>query len=213
MSAPLIVTIHNVPLRTHPSDRWVRALRDGQTVIDSRRALLVWRDRPYPSFAFPPDDVRGVESTPLEDVPGHVSVAWDAVDQWLEDDEPLLAHARDPFKRIDVRRSSRHVVIEHDGEVIADSREPLLLYETGLPVRFYLPEKDVRNLEPSATRTRCAYKGEAEHLSHRGVDVAWIYRDPLFDAPPIKDRIGFYNERVDLIIDDEPLERPHTQWS
>lgn len=199
--------------RTHPSDRWVRAVRDGETVVDSRRALLVWRDRPYPFFAFPAEDVRDVESKPLDDIPGHVSVSWDAVDQWLEDDEPLLAHARDPFKRIDVRRSSRHVVVEHDGEVIADSHSPLLLYETGLPIRFYLPAQDVRNLEPSSTRTQCAYKGEAEHLSHNGVDVAWVYRNPLFDAPPVKDRIGFYNERVELIVDGELQERPQTQWS
>jgi uncharacterized protein (DUF427 family) len=199
--------------RTHPSDRWVRAVRGGATVIDSHRALLVWRDRPYPFFAFPAEDVRGVETTALEDVPGHVSVAWDAVDEWLEDDEPLLAHARDPFKRIDVRRSSRHVVVEHDGAVLADSRRPLLLYETGLPVRFYLPPEDVRDLQPSATRTRCAYKGEAEHFSHNGVDVAWVYRAPLFDAPPIKDHVAFYNERVDLIVDGERQERPRTQWS
>jgi len=199
--------------RTHPSDRWIRARRGGETVVDSRGALLVWRDRPYPFFAFPAPDVRGVESTPLDDVPGYVTVGWDSVDEWLEDEEPLLAHARNPFARIDVRHSSRHVVIEHEGEVIADSLTPLLLYETGLPVRYYLPAEDVRNMEPSPTRTRCAYKGEAEHLSHNGTDVAWVYRDPLFDAPPIKDRIGFYAERVDLTIDGERQERPRTPWS
>jgi uncharacterized protein (DUF427 family) len=154
-----------------------------------------------------------VESTPLDDVPGYVTVSWDSVDEWLEDEEPLLAHARDPFARIDVRHSSRHVVIEHESEVIADSLTPLLLYETGLPVRYYLPAEDVRNLEPSPTRTRCAYKGEAEHLSHNGTDVAWVYRDPLFDAPPIKDRIGFYAERVDLTIDGERQQRPRTPWA
>jgi uncharacterized protein (DUF427 family) len=211
-AGPGCVTIGGVP-RTHRSDRWVRAQRGGKTVVDSRRALLVWRDRPYPSFAFPTEDVRGVESTPLEDIPGHVAVAWNAVDAWLEDDEPLVAHARDPFSRIDVRHSSRHVVIEHEDEVIADSHAALLLYETGLPVRFYLPPEDVRKLEPSPMRTRCAYKGEAEHFSHNGTDVAWVYRDPLFDAPPIKDRIGFYTERVDLVVDGERQERPHTQWS
>ena len=199
--------------RTHRSDRWIRARRGGETVVDSRGALLVWRDRPYPFFAFPAPDVRGVESTPLDDVPGYVTVGWDSVDEWLEDEEPLLAHARNPFARIDVRHSSRHVVIEHEGEVIADSLTPLLLYETGLPVRYYLPAEDVRNMEPSPTRTRCAYKGEAEHLSHNGTDVAWVYRDPLFDAPPIKDRIGFYAERVDLTIDGERQERPRTPWS
>lgn len=173
----------------------------------------MWRDRPYPFFAFPADDVRGVESQPIDDVPGHVAVAWDAVDEWLDDDEPLVAHARDPFHRIDVRHSSRHVLIEHEGEVIAESRRPLLLYETGLPLRFYLPAEDVRGLTPSPTRTRCAYKGEAEHLSHAGTDVAWVYPEPLFDAPPIGGLIGFYGERVDLIVDGERQERPLTPWS
>lgn len=199
--------------RTHPSDRWIRARRGGETVVDSRRALLVWRDRPYPFFAFPAEDVRGVESTPLDDVPGHVAVAWGAVDEWLDEEELLVAHARDPFTRIDVRRSSRHVVIEHEGELIADSRSALLLFETGLPVRYYLPSEAVRNLKPSPTRTRCAYKGEAEHFSHNGIDIGWVYRDPVFDAPPIKDWIGFYTERVDLTVDGARQERPRTQWS
>lgn len=199
--------------RTHPSDRWIRARRGGETVVDFRRALLVWRDRPYPFFAFPAQDARGVESTPLDDIPGHVAVAWEAVDEWLDEEEPLVAHARDPSARIDVRHSSRHVVIEHEGELIAESRSPLLLFETGLPVRYYLPSEDVRNLKPSPTRTRCAYKGEAEHFSHNGIDVAWVYSDPVFDAPPINDWIGFYTERVDLTVDSERQERPRTQWS
>jgi uncharacterized protein (DUF427 family) len=200
--------------RTHPSPKWIRAVRDGETVVDSPRAQLVWRDRPYPSYAFPADDVGAVESAPLDDVPGHVAVAWDAVDEWLEDEEPLFGHARDPFSRIDVRRSSRHVVVEHDGEQLADSRSPLLLYETGLPVRLYLPAEDVRldRLQPSATRTTCAYKGHADHFAHNGTDVAWVYREPLFDGPPIKDRIAFYQERVDLTIDGELQERPDTPW-
>lgn len=111
-----------------------------------------------------------MEWTPLDDVPGHVAVAWEAVDEWLDEEELLVAHAHDPFTRIDVRRSSRHVVIEHEGELIADSRSAVLLFETGFPVRYYLPSEDVRDLEPSPTRTRCAYKGEAEHFS----TTAWM---------------------------------------
>ena len=183
--------------RTDPSDRWIRARRGGETSF----------------FAFPAEDVRGVEWTPLDDVPGHVAVAWEAVDEWLDEEELLVAHARDPFTRIDVRRSSRHVVIEHEGELIADSRSAVLLFETGLPVRYYLPSEDVRDLEPSPTRTRCAYKGEAEHFSHNCVDVAWVCSDPLFDAPPIKDWIGFYTERVNLTVDGERQERPRPRWS
>ena len=203
--------------RTHPSPKWIRALKDGVTVVDSRRALCVWRDPgpPYPVYAFPAADVTGVEAAPLDDVPDHVTVRWDAVDEWLEDDEPLVAHARDPFARIDVRRSSRHVVIEHDGEAIADSRRPLLLYETGLPVRCYLPVEDVRMdlLEPSATVTQCAYKGTASHHAHRGVDVAWVYPEVLFDGPPVAGLAGFYDERLDITVDGERQQRPDTPWS
>jgi uncharacterized protein (DUF427 family) len=172
-------------------------------VIDSHAPVCVWRDRPYPVYAFPAEDVQ-IEATPAPELPGHVTVPWNAADEWFADDEPLVGHARDPFARIDVVHSSRHVVIEHEGVVLADSRRPLLLYETGLRVRTYLPPEDVRLdlLEPSATNTTCAYKGDAEHLAHNGTDVAWRYPDPLFDAPPIRGLIAFYDERVDVTVGD-----------
>ena len=202
-------------LRSHPTPKWIRGWKGAEVVVDSRRALVVWREPgpPYPiGYAFPPADVRSVETTPFDD---RVLIEWDAVDQWLEDDEPLVGHIRDPFRRIDVRPSSRHVVIEHEGELLADSRRPWVLYETGLPARFYLPGDDVRldRLQPSSTRTTCAYKGHAAHFAHGGADVAWVYRNPLFDAPPVKDRIAFYDERVDVTIDGERQERPQTMWS
>jgi uncharacterized protein (DUF427 family) len=188
--------------RSHPIDKWIRARRDGRTVVDSRRVVCVWRDRPYPVYAFPAEDVDGIAATPAPEVPGHVTVAWHDADEWLADEEPLLQHARDPFARIDVVHSSRRVVVEHAGERLADSTRPLLLYETGLPVRFYLPSEDVRTdlLQPSPTQTACAYKGHAEHLAHAGEDVAWRYPDPLFDAPPIAGLIAFYDDRVALRV-------------
>lgn len=202
-------------LRSHPTPKWIRARKGDEVVIDSRHAVIVWDDPgpPYPiAYAFPPGDVGTVETTPFDDL---VLVSWDAVEQWLEDDEPLIGHIRDPFRRIDVRPSSRHVVIEHEAELLADSRHPWALYETNLPTRFYLPPEDVRmdRLQASSTRTTCAYKGHAEHFAHAGVDVAWVYRHPLFDAPPVKDRIAFYNERVDMTIDGDRQERPQTMWS
>ena len=184
-------------------------------VVDSRRVVCVWRDRPYPVYAFPSEDVEGIAAAEAPELPGHVTVKWSDADEWLADEERLVGHARDPFARIDVVRSSRHVVVEHEGVLLAESRRPLLLYETGLPVRTYLPPEDVRTdlLEPSETRTTCAYKGHAEHLAHRGVDVAWRYPDPVFDAPPIKGLIAFYDERVDLTVDGESQARPETPWS
>ena len=201
--------------RTHAIDKWIRARKDGRVVVDTRAATCVWRNLPYPFYAFPQGDVDGIASTPVPEVPGHVAVEWDDADEWLADDEPLVGHARDPFARIDVVRSSRHVLVEHEGEVLADSRRPLLLYETGLPVRTYLPAEDVRHdlLQPSGTRSTCAYKGHAEHFAHNGTDVAWRYPEVLFDAPPVAGLMAFYDERVDVTVDGELQLRPQTPWA
>lgn len=199
----------------HPIEKWIRARAGGRVVVDSRRPVCVWRDRPYPFYAFPAADVGGVAATPVDEVPGHVAVAWDAVDEWLADEEILHGHARDPFHRIDSVRSARHVVIEHEGTRLAETRRPVLLYETGLPVRWYLPAEDVRTdlLAGSETRTVCAYKGHAIHLAHDGADVAWTYPEVLFDGPPVAGLIAFYDERVDTTVDGVRRERPVTPWS
>jgi uncharacterized protein (DUF427 family) len=103
-----------------------------------------------------------------------------------------------------------------DDEVLADSVRAKILFETALPPRYYFPPEDVRIdlLEPSATLTRCAYKGAASHFNAQGhEDVAWVYRDPQHDAEPVRDLIAFYNERVDIEVDGERSDRPQTQWS
>lgn len=153
------------------------------------------------------------------DLADYVVLDFHAFDRWLEEDEPAVSHPRDPFKRIDVKRSDRHVRVERDGTVLADSRRPSLLLETFLPIRYYLPAEDVRTdlLQPSATDTWCAYKGQATHHAVPGpdgpVDVAWSYADPLNDAVPVQHMICFYDERVDVIVDDVAGERPRTPWS
>jgi len=116
---------------------------------------------------------------------------------------------------IDVLRSSRHVRVELDGRLLAESTRPMLLFETLLPVRFYLPRDDVQvRLEPSDTATYCAYKGRASYYSvpDGPRDVAWTYHDPLHDAEPVRDRICFFDERVDVIVDGVHRERPITPW-
>jgi uncharacterized protein (DUF427 family) len=189
-------------------------------VIDTRKAVLVWLpERVVPAYAFPADDVRlteGVHPCADPDLAGHVQVDWSAVDRWLEEDEEVVGHPRDPFHRIDVRQSTRHVVVSLDDDVVAESRRPTLLFETGLPVRYYLPREDVR-LElftPSDKRTTCAYKG---HASYVGTDahpaIAWTYPEPLPDAEQIRGLIAFFNERADIRVDGELQERPQTQWS
>jgi uncharacterized protein (DUF427 family) len=146
----------------------------------------------------------------------HVILDFGAFDAWYEEDERNLAHPRDPFHRIDIVHSSRHVRIERDGEVLAESTRPHVLFEPPLPARYYLPREDVRQdlLAPSDTRTFCAYKGEASYLSLPDEDdIAWTYPEPLREAAEVTDWIAFFNEHVDVIVDGERLERPVTPWS
>lgn len=151
---------------------------------------------------------------------GLLGFAWDALEDWLEEDEPLMAHARDPYHRVDALASSRHVRISLDGELLADTRRATVVFETGLPPRWYIPLEDVREglLEPSDTRTACAYKGAASYWSVRvgdrlEKDLAWYYRDPHRDVAPIARLVAFFNERVDVGLDGALEERPVTPWS
>jgi uncharacterized protein (DUF427 family) len=153
------------------------------------------------------------------DLSGYVVLDFRAFDGWYEEDEANVAHPRDPFHRIDVLPSSRHVRVELDGQVLAESARPVLLFETTLPVRYYLPAEDVRvDLTSTDTRTYCAYKGQAAYWSAtvggRVVpDIAWTYHAPLHDAQQVGGLISFFNERVDVIVDGQRVERPVTPWS
>jgi uncharacterized protein (DUF427 family) len=236
-------------LRYVQTPKRLRALLDGQTVLDTRDALLVYEPRRVvPWYAVPPSDLR-LDLTEAEPAPvpelltpvlpprhndwhtlpgrslhldGHGEVAfrpddpdlggrivlhWDPFD-WLEEDEPVMGHPHDPFKRIDVLRSDRHVLVEVSGVTIAESSQPVMLIETALPVRWYLPRQDVRMdlLTPSDTHTVCAYKGNASYLSTADApDVAWFYPDPLHDALPVKDLVCFWRPAT-VIVDGEPVD-------
>jgi uncharacterized protein (DUF427 family) len=160
---------------------------------------------------------------PLDDAPplsDYVAFYWGKLDAWYEEDEEAIVHARDPYHRVDALPTSRHVVVRVDGEVVAESTRPTVIYETGLPPRWYLPAEDVRTelLEPSEKRTGCAYKGFASYWSLRvgdafEEDVVWTYREPRRGMEPITDLLAFFNERVDLEVDSVLLSRPETQWS
>ena len=146
----------------------------------------------------------------------YVIVDFDAFDEWFEEDERNIGHPRDPFHRIEIVHSSRSVRVERDGELLAASSRPYLLFEAPLPVRYYLPPEDVGEgvLRPSSTRTVCAYKGQAAYWSLEDEDdVAWSYPEPLREAAEVKDRIAFFNERVDLVVNGTRLDRPVTPWS
>jgi uncharacterized protein (DUF427 family) len=156
--------------------------------------------------AFRPDDA---------DLADYVILEFDAF-EWQEEDEPIVAHPHDPFGRIDVLRSSRHIRVELDGRLLAESSRPMLLFETLLPVRFYLPREDVVvPLDPSDTVSYCAYKGRASYytLPDGPRDLAWTYHEPLHDAEQVRDRICFFDELLDVIVDGERRDRPVTPWS
>ncbi|NMR30561.1 DUF427 domain-containing protein [Crystallibacter degradans] len=149
----------------------------------------------------------------------HVTFSWRQLD-WYEEDEQVFVHARDPYKRVDTLHSSRRVQVFIGGEEIANSIRPLLLFETHLPTRYYVPFEDVRTelLEPSTKTTTCPYKGRARYWSVRAGgqlerDIVWSYAEPIRENPKIRGLLSFYNERVDLVVDGERLERPVTPFS
>ena len=263
-------------LRHEPTEKRIRGILGGETVIDSTRVMLVWEPgRVVPTYAVPDEDIRGtidaveaaadpaaVEAARIPAVGApmlgdrvvldpsvpfavrstegqalriraagreaaafraadpllaeHLIVDFDAFDAWYEEDEPNVGHPRDPFHRIDIVRSSRHVRVELDGTTVAESSRPRMLFEPPLPVRFYLPPEDVRTdlLQPSDTRTFCAYKGQATYWGLPGeADIAWSYPAPLREAAEVTGHIAFLGERVDIVVDGERLERPVTPWS
>jgi len=152
---------------------------------------------------------------------GYVAFYWDQMDAWYEEEQQVYAHARDPYKRVDILPSSRHVRVVLGGVTIADTHRPLLLLETGLPIRYYIPDQDIRLelLESTATTSRCPYKGMANYWSARISekifrDIVWSYHEPLPESTPIAHYLSFYNERVDAIyVDDEAMPVPKTIWS
>lgn len=149
-----------------------------------------------------------------------VRLKFDAMDQWFEEDEPIYVHPRDPYSRVDVLGSSRHVRVELNGQTLADSHAPRILFETGLPARYYLPLTDVRLdlLTASDTKTQCPYKGTAEYWNVRigedeFPDLVWIYRTPLPESQKVAGLACFYNEKVDIYLDGELQDRPHSPFS
>jgi uncharacterized protein (DUF427 family) len=150
----------------------------------------------------------------------YVELDFAGFDAWYEEEEQRIGHPRDPYARIDVLPSSKHVRIEKDGVVLAETDRAKLLFETNLPIRYYLPAEDVRvPLRDSALRTICTYKGEASYKSAQLPDgslledVVWYYPDPLNDAAPVKDLLAFYDEKVDVFVDGKRRGQPHTEWS
>lgn len=212
--------------RIEPGTKWVRGYSKGRKVVDTRVVQLVWTHPYYPTWFFPVADVDeafaagATAATEIhDDLPDHVSIRWDAIDHWFEEDVEVFVHPRDPYSRIDALASSRHVRVSIDGTVVADTHKPTILFETGLLARYYLPPTDVRLdlLTPTDTTTGCPYKGVASYWTAtiegtEHPDIVWSYPTPLPESEPVAGLMCFYNEKVDIEIDGVAQERAQTHF-
>jgi uncharacterized protein (DUF427 family) len=168
-----------------------------------------------------PHAARVLRDSPVEGLSATVRFEWAALDAWYEEDERVFVHPRNPYARVDALRSTRTVRVELEGMALAESPSPVMVFETGLPTRYYLnrTEVDFGHLVATDTVTECPYKGTTSgywsvktgDTVHR--DLAWSYDFPTRQLLPIAGLIAFYNEKVDLFIDGRPLERPVTHFS
>jgi uncharacterized protein (DUF427 family) len=212
-----------------PCPRRIRAVRGGATVLDTLRAFYVWEVPYYPAYYVPAEDVApallallSTESFESGPFAGLAHVAWDSVDAWYEEDEEVFGgHPRSPYARVDAIRSSRHIRVEIDGVVLAESTAPVLLFETGLPTRHYIQRTDIdfTALEHTDTVTYCPYKGTtSDYWSARigdsfHEDIAWSYAYPAPEVIQIAGLVAFYDEKVDTFFDGVPVARPRTKFS
>jgi uncharacterized protein (DUF427 family) len=168
-----------------------------------------------------PRAARLITESAIDALRGTVRFEWAALDAWFEEDEQVFVHPRSPYVRVDALRSNRPVRVELDGVVLADSASPVMVFETGLPTRYYVSRTDVRfeHLIASGTVTSCPYKGttsgywsvRAGEMVHK--DLAWAYDFPTRQLQPITGMVAFYNEKVDTLVDGQLLDRPHTHFS
>ena len=195
-----------------PSDRTTHSDRKGEGVFWHVQVGDKIAKNAAFTFRNPPGN-----GPKLED---HVAFAWEKMDAWFEEDEEIFVYARDPHKRVDVIHSSRHIKVVVDGVTVGETTRPSLLFETGLPTRYYMPKHDARMdlLQRSDAVSRCPYKGEANLYSikigdklHEG--LAWIYRYPMVECAKIQGLVGFFNEKLDMYEDGTLLPRPKTIWS
>jgi uncharacterized protein (DUF427 family) len=249
---PPSITVVN---QTAPVPRRIRGTKDGETLVDTTRALYVWEWPHYPHYYVPRADVnmevfvegdtvttpqgearqlalkvgsvdrrpaaRLITTSAITGLADMVRIEWSALDRWFEEDEEVFVHPRSPYKRVDALRSNRAVRVELKGIVLAEACTCVMLFETGLPTRYYFDPMNVHFtfLTPSSTRTQCPYKGKTGGYWSATVhdasvpDVAWMYTFTTGGMTPIAGLVAFLNERVDIFIDGEPQPRPVTHFT
>ena len=191
-----------------PHPRRVQAIRNGQTVIDTERALMVHRrDHPL-SYVFLADDVGDLPTEPEPQAPGYVHVPWDAVDTWLEEGRQLVHYPPNPSHRLDCRPTNRGLRVSVAGATLVDTVQTVIVFETALEPRLYVDPSLVRTdlLRRTDTSTYCNYKGYATYwaavVGDTVVDdVAWSYEDPLPECLPIKGHLSFDAARAEVLAE------------
>jgi uncharacterized protein (DUF427 family) len=191
-----------------PHPRRIQAVKDGRTVIDTERALLVHRpDRPL-SFAFPAEEAAGLPNEPVAGAPGYVHVPWDAVDSWVEEGRTLVHYPPNPYHRVDCHPTTRRLRVTAAGTALVDTDDTVIVFETALDARLYVDPSHVRTdlLRQSNTSSYCNYKGPATYWSAVVddtvvEDVAWSYSVPLPESSPIKGFFSFDPARADVVAE------------
>jgi uncharacterized protein (DUF427 family) len=204
------IPMDDVALGVMVEENYEQQLRWGTARVCS--LTLAGETRPSVARVYGPDADDGIADT--------VRFDFEALD-WFEEDEPILGHPRNPYVRVDALRSHRHVVVARGGLVLANTASPVLLFETGLPTRYYIDRTDIdlARLTPSGSSSVCPYKGiTSSYWSLRNpegteVDVAWTYDQPLRQVDPIAGLIAFYSEKMDITVDGKPLPRPQTHFN
>jgi uncharacterized protein (DUF427 family) len=135
---------------------------------------------------------------------GRVAFAWRAMDAYYEEDERIVGHAADAYHRIDIRQTSRHLVVRHGGRVVADTNRPLALYESGFAPRWYVPRDDVDDaaLTPAVGQTFCPYKGVCSYFDNQDTRrAAWSYQEPYPEVRRIAGLVSFEPDKVEVSLD------------
>ncbi|WP_396929380.1 DUF427 domain-containing protein [Mycolicibacterium sp.] len=193
--------VANPIVYVEPHPRRVQAIRGGQTVIDTERALLVHRAGAALSYVFPVGETAGLPTESEPEAPGYVRVPWDAVDTWLEEGRPLVHYPPNPYHRVDCRPTRRRLRVTVAGEVLVDTDDTVIVFETALAPRLYVAPVHVRTdlLRQTATSSYCNYKGYATYWAAGGVDdVAWSYDDPLPETSTIQGYFSFDPDRAEV---------------
>lgn len=186
-----------------------------EVVLDSLAVTYYWEHPYYPQYLVPLGDIRTdvVPERALKTVKGistdHRLVVWKTMDRWFEEDEEVFVHPRSPYVRADAVRSNRRVRVEKDGVVLADASSCVIVFETGLPPRYYIdkPAIDWSLLTPSDTVSECPYKGTTSGYWNANVggetitDIAWGYDFPTRNLTPVAGLVAFYDDKVRITLD------------